>query len=146
MKLARESHLRLETFFREYFNEPELKLPPVYLHSGLMARLVTRWLRVGAVTFGRHILLSPREVTEADGLLRTKGWLIAHEATHVLQYEREGHLRFLFRYFYGYWRAMRAGGKWSKEASMSAYLAIEAERVAHQVQHAYQDWKGDAQT
>lgn len=146
MKLARESHLRLEKFFREYFNEPELELPPIYLHRGLIARLVTRWLRVGALTIGRHILLSPKQVTEAEGALRAKGWLIAHEATHVLQYEREGHARFLFRYFYGYWRALRGSGTWSREASMSAYLAIEAERVAHEVQQAYQVWNGGAQT
>lgn len=108
---------------------------------------MTGWLRVGAVTFGRHILLAPKRVTESDGCLRTEGWLIAHEATHVLQYESDGHVRFLFRYFYGYWRALRESGKgWSKEASMSAYLAIEAERVAHEVERAYQVWNDGAQT
>jgi hypothetical protein len=145
MKLARESHQRLEKFFRQYFDEPHLQLPPIYLHSGRIARLVTKRLRVGALTIGRHILLSPDRVIEADGNLTTKGWLVAHEATHVLQYEREGYVRFFFRYFYGYWRALRGSGKWSREARMSAYLAIEAERIAHEVERAYQVWSDQAQ-
>jgi hypothetical protein len=146
MKLARGSHQRLENFFREYFNDPELKLPPIYLHRGFIARLITKQLRIGAITIGRHILLSPTRVVQADKGLSTKGWLIAHEATHVLQYEREGYLRFLFRYFYNYWRALRAGGGWNQEARMNAYLAIEAEREAREVEEAYQVWSDWMQT
>jgi len=146
MKLARESHRRLERFFREYFDDPQLKLPPIYLHRGRIARLVTKQLRIGAITIGRHILLSPNRVTQAEGNLCTKGWLVAHEAAHVLQYEREGYVRFFFRYFYGYWLALRAGGKWDREARMNAYLAIEAEREAHEVERAYQAWSGGLQS
>jgi hypothetical protein len=140
MKLARESHGRLEKFFREYFDDPQLVLPPIYLHRGRVARLVTKQLRVGAITIGRHILLSPDRVALDDGNLCTKGWLVAHEATHVLQYEREGYVRFFFKYFYNYWRALHGGGKWDGEARMNAYLAIEAERIAHEVERAYQVW------
>jgi hypothetical protein len=146
MKLARESHQRLEKFFREYFEEPQLKLPPVYLHRGFVARLVTKQLSVGAITFGRHILLSPDRVTEEGGTLGTRGWLVAHEVTHVLQYEREGYLRFLYRYLHNYWRALLGSGKWNREARMNAYLSIEAERVAHEVERAYQAWSGRAKT
>jgi hypothetical protein len=147
MKLARESHLRLEQFFREYFNDPQLRLPPIYLHRGPLARLITRQLRIGAITIGRHVLLSPDRVVKEEWGLCTKGWLVAHEATHVLQYEREGYLRFLFKYFYGYWRALRSGGrKWNREARMAAYLAIEAERVAHEVERAYHAWSACGQT
>jgi hypothetical protein len=146
MKLARESHQRLEKFFREYFDDPQLRLPPIYLHRGRIARLITKQLRVGAITIGSHILLAPDRVVEADGNLTTRGWLVAHEATHVLQYEREGYVRFFFRYFYGYWRALSAGGKWNREARLKAYLAIEAERIAHEVERAYQAWSAGAQT
>jgi hypothetical protein len=145
MRLARESHERLEKFFREYFKDPQLRLPPVYLHRGRVARLVTKKLSVGAVTIGRHILLSPGRVTERDGSLTAEGWLVAHEATHILQYERDGYIRFFFRYFYGYWRALLGGGKLTGEARMSAYLAIEAERIAHEVERAYQAWSQSAQ-
>lgn len=140
MKLARGSHQRLEKFFREYFNDPELRLPRIYLHRGLLARLITKRLKVEAITIGRHIFLSPQRVTVVDGCLSTKGWLVAHEAAHVLQYEREGYTRFLFRYFYGYLLALRGNGRWNREVSMNAYLAIEAERVAHDVERAYQAW------
>lgn len=140
MKLARESHQRLEKFFREYFDDSQLRLPPIHLHRGRLARLVTKQLRIGAITFGRHIFVSPDRVTEAGGDLSTKGWLVAHEATHVLQYEREGHVRFLLRYFYGYWRALKESGKWDREARMNAYLSIEAEREAREVERAYQAW------
>jgi hypothetical protein len=145
MRLARESHERLEKFFREYFKDPQLRLPPIYLHRGRIARMVTKQLRIGALTIGRHILLSPARVTEREGSLTTEGWLVAHEATHVLQYERDGYLRFFIHYFYGYWRALRGGGsRLSREARMSAYLAIEAERIAHEVERAYQDWSQSA--
>jgi hypothetical protein len=146
MKLARESHQRLEKFFREYFDDPQLKLPPIHLHRGRVARFVTKQLRIGAITIGRHILLSPSRVTQADGNLSTKGWLVAHEATHVLQYEQAGYVRFFFRYFYGYWVALRAGRKWDREARMNAYLSIEAERIAHEVERAYQAWSDRLQS
>ena len=146
MKLARESHQRLEKFFREYFNDPQLRLPPIFLHRGRIARFVTKRLRVGAITIGRHILLSPDRVMAADGSLCTKGWLVAHEATHVLQYEEAGYVRFFCRYFYGYWLALRGSGAWNREARMRAYLAIEAERIAHEVERAYQTWSAGAQT
>lgn len=140
MKLARDSHERLEKFFREYFNDPHLRLPPIHLHRGRCARFITKRLRIGAITFGRHILLAPDRVTNEGGSLQTKGWLMAHEATHVLQYEREGYVRFLIKYLRDYWLALRDVGEWNREARMNAYLAIEAERVAHEVERAYQTW------
>lgn len=143
MKLARESHERLEKFFREYFNDPQLSLPPVYLHRGRVARFITKRLRIGAITFGRHILLAPDTVMDEGGSLSTKGWLVAHEATHVLQYEMEGFVRFLIKYLWGYWLALRGVGKWNREARMNAYLAIEAERVAHEVERAYRSWSNE---
>ncbi|MCA1558641.1 MAG: DUF4157 domain-containing protein [Acidobacteria bacterium] len=145
MILARESHERLEKFFREYFNDPQLLLPPIFIHRGRLARFITKRLRIGAITFGRHILLSPNRVVDAGGNLSTQGWLVAHEATHVLQYEREGYVGFFFKYLKDYWRALRASGKWSREARMKAYLAIEAERIAHEVERAYHTWSDKAQ-
>lgn len=146
MKLAQESHLRLEEFFREYLNDSQLRLPPIHLHRGLLARLITKQLRIGAITFGRHILLSPHRVTEAEGDLIAQGWLIAHEATHVLQYEREGYVRFFFNYLRDYWRALRASGKWNRDARMNAYLMITAERDAQEAEQAYKAWSAKSQT
>jgi hypothetical protein len=140
MKLARESHRRLEEFFREYMDDTKLLLPPIYLHRGRIARLVTKRLRIGAITFGRHILLSPEHVTQAGDDLIAEGWLVAHEATHVLQYEREGHVRFLYHYLLDYWRALHEGGKWHRDARMNAYQSIASERAALEAEQAYKEW------
>lgn len=139
MKLAAESHERLENFLREFFQDPDLQLPAICLHKGAAARLLTRTLKVAAITFGHHVLVSP-EVIKTDGLGRQNvpGWLLAHEATHVLQYKREGYLRFFLHYLLGYLRALRESGKWDRAARMAAYLAIAEERTAHEVQRAYQ--------
>lgn len=146
MKLARESHRRLEKFFREYLNDPKLLLPPIYLHRGRIARLVTKQLGTGAITFGRHILFSPDRVTQADGDLRAEGWLVAHEATHVLQYEHEGYVRFFLKYLYGYWRALHKGRKWDGQARINAYLAIAEERAALEAEQAYKEWSARLQS
>jgi hypothetical protein len=140
MKLAKESHRRLEEFFREHLQDRGLHLPPIYIHSGRIARLITGKLRVGAITFGRHILLSPERVIRAGDMTTAPGWLVAHEATHVLQYERDGLLRFFFKYLMGYWRALREIGKFDYEARMKAYLTIAEEQSAHEVERAYQQW------
>lgn len=140
MKLARESHRRLEEFFREYMDDTQLLLPPIYLHSGRFAQLLTKQLNIKAITFGRHIFLSPDRITQAGGDLIAEGWLIAHEATHVQQYKREGYVRFLFHYLLDYWRALREGGKWHSDARMNAYLSIAAERAAREAEQAYKEW------
>lgn len=146
MKLAKESHQRLEEFFREHLHDSQLELPPIYIHSGRVARIVTKQLKVGAMTVGRHIFLSPQRVTKAGNVITAPGWLVAHEATHVLQYEEDGFLRFFFKYLMGYWRALRQSGKWDYEARMKAYLTIAEEQAAHEVERAYQEWSARGQT
>jgi hypothetical protein len=145
MRLARESHRRLEEFFREHLCDPGLELPPVYVYRGHVARLLTKMLRTGAITFGRRILFSPGWISSDGGLQAVPGWLMAHEVMHVLQYEREGTLRFLFHYVRGYWRALREGGKWNGQARIDAYLAIAEERAALEVEHAYKAWSARLQ-
>jgi hypothetical protein len=145
MRLARESHQRLEAFFREHLCDQELLLPPVYVYRGRVARRLTRWLRTGAITFGRRILFSPDWVSNEEGIQAVPGWLMAHEVMHVLQYEREGVLRFIFNYVRGFWRALRERGKWDSQARVAAYLAIAEERAALEVEHAYKSWSARLQ-
>ena len=145
MKLAAESHARIEAFLREHLQEPGLRLPPVTVTCGLPARWLTGAFKVGAITFGRRVFISPRLVVEGpDGRRTAPGWLITHEAVHVLQYEREGWLRFFLTYLLDYWRLLRASGGWDAAARMAAYLAIAKESAAREAASAYQAWNESA--
>jgi len=141
MRLSPAAHERLEKFLGGHLGEPGLRLPPIHLHSGRVARLLTGALKIGAMTVGRHIFIAPRLLVRGeDGQLSAPGWLIAHEATHVWQYEQAGFLGFLISYLKEYWRALRAQGKWGREARQVAYLEIEQEREARESETAYALW------
>ena len=138
MKLSARSHEHLENFLREFYQDSQLRLPAIYFHKGALVRLLTRAMNVGAITFGQHVLISP-EMIKANrrGRQSVPGWLVAHEAVHVLQYKREGYIRFLMHYLFGYWRALRENGKWDRAARMRAYLAVAEARAAQEVERAY---------
>ena len=141
MKLAAESHKYLEDFHRHHSGKGELRLPPVYLHAGRFARLITHTFKIAAITFGRHILVKPELVVRDEaGRLRAPSWLIAHETTHVLQYERAGFVGFLWVYLKDYWRMLREQQGWGSVARMSAYLAIGVEREAREAEHVFAEW------
>jgi len=141
MKLAAESQRLIETFLRDRFDLPALKLPSISLHHGSIARWLTNTFHIGAITFGRHIFVAPKLLTrDARGRWIAPGWLIAHEATHVWQYRREGFLGFLSSYLRGYWRALRTEQRWNGEARMKAYLAIREECDARESEAAYALW------
>ncbi|HVG35933.1 MAG TPA: DUF4157 domain-containing protein [Pyrinomonadaceae bacterium] len=141
MKLAAESQQLIEAFLRERFRLATLKLPPVFIYHGGVAHFLTKTFHIGAITFGRHIFVAPKLLTrDGDGKLCVPGWLIAHESTHVLQYQREGFIGFLISYLKGYWRALRMEKSWNGEARMKAYLAIKEECDARESETAYAVW------
>jgi hypothetical protein len=141
MRLAAESQQLIETFLRERFHLSTLKLPSIFLYHGRVAAWLTRTFKIGAITFGRHVFVAPKMVTrDESGRLKIPGWLVAHEATHVWQYERAGFFGFLFSYLRGYWRALRAQQVWGGAAHMAAYLAIEEECDARESEAAYDAW------
>ena len=141
MRLSTAAHERLEKFLGEHLGEPGLCLPRIQLHSGRVARLLTGALKVGAMTVGRHIFIAPRLLERGeDGRLAAPGWLIAHEATHVVQFGREGFAGFLYKYLRGYFGALRQCGSWDAAARMTAYLAIAEECAAREAEHAYRKW------
>ena len=143
MKLAAPSHARIEAFLREHLQDSGLRLPPIRICDGRLAHWLTRTFKVGAITFGRHVFISPRLVEhQPDGQKTAPGRLVAHEAVHVLQYEREGTLRFLLTYLLEYVRLLRTSGRWDAPARMAAYLAIAKESAAREAEHAYQGWSG----
>lgn len=139
MRLSDESHSHIEQFFREHLGDPELVLPRIRLHVGLLARLLMlASAGMGGMTLGRHIFVGPRLLRkDPEGRVTVPGWLVVHEAAHVLQYAERGFVRFLWGYLRGYWRALREGGRWNAAARMAAYLAIEEECEARRAEEAY---------
>jgi hypothetical protein len=139
MRLSPTAHAELESFFREYRGDVGLRLPAVAVHGGPLARLLTFLAgRMGAVTLGRHVFVSPRLLgRNAAGRRTVPGWLLAHEAAHVLQYAERGRLRFLRDYLWGFFRALWRGRRISRAARTAAYLAIAEECEARAVEEAF---------
>ena len=142
MVLAPESHERIEAFLRAHLRNDKLKLPPVYIYSGRVARWVTGRLQILAITFGRRIIVASKVVVRDEkGRLTVPAGLIAHEATHVIQYQEAGIVRFLFSYLREYWRALKEHRQgWSKAARNAAYFAIKHEREAYEAESAFDTW------
>ena len=89
MLLASESHEQLEGFLREHFDDPALRLPPLYFYESRLLGWVVRAFHLGAITFGRRIFVLPKYMErDARGRLTIPHWLAAHESTHVLQSTR----------------------------------------------------------
>lgn len=90
------------------------------------------------MTLGRHVFVRPSLLRcDVSGRLTLPGWLVVHEAAHVLQYAERGFVRFLHGYLRGYWRALRKGGHWDAAGRMAAYKAIAEELEARRAEEAY---------
>lgn len=139
MRLSEQSHSSVEQFFRAHRGDAGLVLPRMRIHGGLFARLLMQASAgMGAMTLGRHVFVRPGLFRrDARGRVTLPGWLVVHEAAHVLQYAERGFAGFLSGYLRGYWRALRAGGRWDAAGRMAAYLAIEEEREAREAERAY---------
>ena len=112
MRLSDESHSHVEQFFREHLGDPGLALPRIRLHAGVCARLLMlASAGMGAVTLGRHVFVRPGLLRrDSGGRVTLPGWLVVHEAAHVLQYAERGLVRFLRCYLRGYWRGCARAG------------------------------------
>jgi len=144
MLLSDESHREVEEFFRRHKGVPGLTLPPVYVYAGGFAGRLTKAARVGAITFGRRVFVSTSLVRrDSSGRATMPGWLLVHEAAHVLQYEERGYARFFYRYLREYFRNLREAGKgFGAAARNAAYLAIPVEREAREAERAYLESRG----
>ena len=138
MRLSEESHSHVEQFFRTHRGEPSLVLPRIHFHGGLSAGLLKLSSRMEAITLGRHVFVRPGLFRrDARGRVTLPGWLVAHEAAHVLQYSERGFVRFLLGYLGGYWRELRVGRRWDSSGRLAAYIAIAEEREARVAEQAY---------
>lgn len=141
MKLNPDLHSELENFFRYYYDDDSLKLPQIEIYARRGSKLVTKLLAVHGVTFGRHVFVRPRltKRNKSDRLCVSK-MLLAHEATHVLQYQREGFFRFLTAYFKDYYRGMRRKKKWNSTAHFQAYFELPHEVEARDAAARFIEW------
>jgi hypothetical protein len=139
MRLSDESHREVEEFFRRHTGRQGLVVPPVDVYAGGFAGLLTKVAGgVGAITFGRRVFVRPSLVRkDSSGRAEVPAWLLVHEATHVLQYEERGTLRFLVGYLRGYFRGLKEGKKFDTAARTAAYLAIPEECAAREAERAY---------
>lgn len=145
MRLEEASSLRIERFLREHLKDESLHLPPIKIYCGWFASLLTKIFKIGAITIGRRIFIAPGLLQRDENRgLSVPGWLIAHEAVHVIQFERAGLLRFAVDYIGGYLRALRAANRWDRAARMAAYLSIDEECEARTAEEAYSVWRSAA--
>ena len=143
MRFTSESHKRLQQFFCQHRGEPDLVLPVIEWDVSAAARLVVRTSGVTAMTLGTRVLFEPKALREdADGRFWIRSSLAAHEATHVLQYQRMGWGGFLWNYLGDYAGRMQQAAKWNAAAHFRSYEAIRAEREAQAAEDAYTNWSG----
>lgn len=141
MLLAAESHKHMEEFHRHFGGDESLRLPPVYLYKGRVSRWVTHTFHIAAITFGRHILVKPELIRQdKKGNWTAPAWLVAHETTHVLQYEEAGFVRFLISYLLDYSQCLKGQKKLGTGAHLEAYRAIKVECAAREAEGAYAAW------
>ena len=117
VRLSGEARAEVEEFFRAHLGDSEFSLPEITVHAGTFSRLLMKAVGMGAITFGRHVFVNPSFLKrESGGRASVPGWLLVHEAAHVLQYEERGYARFFRDYLRNYWRALRAGKSWDAAA------------------------------
>lgn len=142
MKLATASHQKLEAFFREYLHDENFRLPVIYFYAGKFTRILTDLIGVHGITFGRRIFIKPRLVSlNQNGQPQLPADLAAHEIAHVLQYRREGCIKFLYQYLSDYRKNLRKFEKCDAFARQSAYLEIPFEIEARCVAAKFVEWK-----
>ncbi len=144
MKLAESSHRKLEAFFREYLNDETFHLPQIYFYVGNFTNLLTAFISVHGITFGRRIFITSRLLSfNQNNLLKLPEDLAAHEITHVLQYRREGFIKFFYKYLTSFGRNLQKRKKWDAVSRQNAYLEIPFEVEARRVAAKFVEWNSN---
>ena len=141
MKLAPKTHHQLETFFRQYFEEENLRLPQVKIYARRGAAIVTKLLKVDGITLGSRVFIDFRLIKcdEQKRLCLSKN-LLSHEIAHVVQYQKSGLWGFLFRYLKDYFVILRTKKKWNSRARLESYWEIPHEIEARDAAKKFVEW------
>lgn len=144
MKISETSRLELQEFFRLYFKDETISIPPIYFYGGTFSAFVTRRLKIHGITLDNIILLAPEimRCEEHSGCFYAPENLVAHELTHVVQYQKQGIVGFLYRYLRDYFSYLRKNGL-SAEARLQAYYSIAQEVEARDAAEAYEFWRAE---
>ncbi len=141
MKLSPQTNRQLESFFREYFDDESLKLPKIQIYAERGAGLITKILSVHGITIGRHIFIKPKLAKhDKKNRLQISKNLLAHEVTHVLQYQQLGFFGFLYKYLRDYFAILRGKKKWDVHSRMEAYWEIPHEIEARDSAQKFVEW------
>lgn len=141
MKLAEGSRRRIEAFFREALDDENFRLPAIYFHGGKFSALLTGALKIHGITIGKNIFVVPKLVFRtSDDFNRIGAELAAHEIAHVVQYEREGFVKFLYKYFRSYRQNLRAKKISDAASRHEAYLEIPYEIEARALAAEFVEW------
>ncbi len=141
MKLAENSQDKLETFFREILSDENFRLPKINFYAGRFSRIFTLILQVHGITFGRHIFIMPDLIAnDFENRRKLSLELVAHEIVHVLQYKREGFIRFFYKYLTSYWQNLRKKNDWNADSRHEAYREIPFEREAREIAASFVEW------
>ncbi len=141
MKLAESSYGKLQTFFREFLADENFRLPIVNFYGGRFARLLTQILQVHGITFGKHIFIMPDSISkDFENRRKLSLELAAHEIVHVLQYKKEGFIKFFYKYLSSYWRNLRRKNDWSARSRHEAYREIPFEKEARKIAAEFVEW------
>lgn len=133
MKLAESSARKLEEFFREYLNDEEFVLPPIFFYTGRVSKLITHALKIHGITIGARIFILPELVSlNSKNKPSLPESLVAHEIAHVLQYKREGFFKFLYKYLRDYRRNLKKESQLDFASRHRAYLNIPFEIEARE--------------
>lgn len=144
MKLSKKSHQKIEQFFREYFEDESFELPEIKFYAGGFTRFFTSKLKIEGITIGKRIFIFPEQFWRSErNLLRLGEEIAVHEIMHVLQYQREGFCRFLYKYLRDYWRNLRRLKKYDSASRSMAYFEIPFEREAREMERKYREWNGN---
>jgi len=141
MKLAEKSRKKIEEFFREHLRDEDFRLPEIYFYGGKFTHYLTSVLKIEGITVGRRIYIFPENFWLGENRkLRLEEELVVHEITHVLQYRREGFVRFLWLYLRSYGSNLRKKKSWDSAARAEAYFEIPFEIEARQTASKFSVW------
>lgn len=141
MKLSDGSHRTIEIFFREFLKNENFRLPKVYLYAGTFTKFLTLISGSNGITFGKRVFIMPELLTlNSNNHKKLPEDLIVHEIMHVIQYQKEGFLKFLYLYLRDYWTNLRKQEKWDAYSRQQAYLMIPFEIEAREAAKEFLEW------
>lgn len=144
MKLSKSSAERIENFFKEYLEDENFVLPKINFYCGKFSNILTNLLKIHGITFSGHIFVLPtllKKKSEQKNNLPED--LVVHEIAHVLQYKREGFVRFLYKYLRDYRHNLQKYKKLDELSRHLAYRDIPFEIEAREIAEKFCVWNAN---